>query len=58
MFSTDGVMHREGAEAVRELLAGSIDKVRAANVDLAKTYTNDFVESGKSGTGSRMSPER
>jgi NitT/TauT family transport system substrate-binding protein len=58
MFSTDGVMHREGAEAVRELLAGSIDKVRAANVDLAKTYTNDFVESRKSGTGSRMSPER
>jgi NitT/TauT family transport system substrate-binding protein len=46
MFSTDGVMHREGAEAVRELLAGSIDKVRAANIDLAKTYTNDFVKAG------------
>jgi NitT/TauT family transport system substrate-binding protein len=43
MFSPDGVMAAEGAEEVRTLLAGSIDKVRAATIDMAKTYTNEFV---------------
>jgi NitT/TauT family transport system substrate-binding protein len=43
MFSPDGVMAAEGAEAVRTLLAGSIDKVRAATIDMTRTYTNEFV---------------
>jgi NitT/TauT family transport system substrate-binding protein len=43
MFSTDGLMSPEGAEAVRTLLAGSMEKVRTAFIDLSKTYTNEFV---------------
>jgi NitT/TauT family transport system substrate-binding protein len=44
MFSTDGMMTADGAAAVRTLLAGSMDRVRAATIDLSKTYTNDLVE--------------
>jgi NitT/TauT family transport system substrate-binding protein len=43
MFSPDGVMTADGAEAVRRLLAESTDKVRNAKIDLSKTYTNEFV---------------
>jgi len=43
MFSPDGVMDAAGAEAVHTLLAASIEKVRNARIDLAETYTNDFV---------------
>jgi NitT/TauT family transport system substrate-binding protein len=43
MFSPDGVMTAEGAEAVRALLAGSLEKVRTATIDLSKTYTNEFI---------------
>jgi NitT/TauT family transport system substrate-binding protein len=43
MFSPDGRMSREGAEAVRTILAESMDNVRAANVDVGKTYTNELV---------------
>ncbi len=43
MFSPDGVMEAGGAEAVRALLAESMDKVRGARIDLSKTYTNEFV---------------
>jgi NitT/TauT family transport system substrate-binding protein len=43
MFSTDGRMPADGAAAVREVLARSNEKVRAATIDLAKTYTNAFV---------------
>jgi len=43
MFSPDGVMEPDGAEAVRKLLARSMDKVRTATIDLSKTYTNEFV---------------
>jgi NitT/TauT family transport system substrate-binding protein len=42
MFSTDGQMTADGAAAVRTLLAGSMDKVRSAAIDLPKTYTNEF----------------
>ena len=38
MFSPDGKMSTEGAEAVRTLLAGSLEKVRTATIDLSKTY--------------------
>ena len=43
MFSPDGAMAAGGPEAVRTLLAGSMDKVRNAAIDLSKTYTNEFV---------------
>jgi NitT/TauT family transport system substrate-binding protein len=43
MFSPDGAMAAEGADVVHTLLAGSIDKVRAASIDVSKTYTNDFI---------------
>jgi len=44
MFSPDGVMEEEGAEAVHKLLARSMDKVRAATIDLSRTYTNEFLK--------------
>ena len=43
MFSPDGMMAAEGTEVVRTLLAGSMEKVRAATIDLSKTYTNEFI---------------
>jgi sulfonate transport system substrate-binding protein len=43
MFSPDGVMNADGAEAVRTLLAQSMDKVRNATIDLSATYTNELV---------------
>jgi NitT/TauT family transport system substrate-binding protein len=46
IFSADGVMPADGPEAVRRVLAGSLDKVRTATIDLSRTYTNEFVQSG------------
>jgi NitT/TauT family transport system substrate-binding protein len=43
MFSPDGAMSAEGAEVVRQLLAGSLEKVRAATIDTSKTFTNEFI---------------
>jgi NitT/TauT family transport system substrate-binding protein len=43
MFSPDGVMAADGTEVVRTLLAGSMEKVRTASIDLSKTYTNEFI---------------
>jgi NitT/TauT family transport system substrate-binding protein len=43
MFSPDGAMPAEGTEVVRTLLAGSMEKVKNASIDLSKTYTNEFV---------------
>jgi NitT/TauT family transport system substrate-binding protein len=43
MFSPDGLMDAAGAQAVRTLLAGSMEKVKAAQIDLSKTYTNEFI---------------
>jgi NitT/TauT family transport system substrate-binding protein len=43
MFSPDGLMPAEGAEVVRTLLAGSMEKVRAAPIEVSKTYTNEFI---------------
>jgi NitT/TauT family transport system substrate-binding protein len=43
MFSPDGMMAADGAEAVRTLLARSMDKVRTATIDVSKTYTNEFI---------------
>jgi NitT/TauT family transport system substrate-binding protein len=44
MFGVDGVMPADGAAVVRDVLSASMEKVRAATIDLSKTYTNEFVE--------------
>jgi len=43
MFSPDGLMDAAGAEAVRSLLAGSMEKVRTTQINLSQTYTNEFI---------------
>jgi NitT/TauT family transport system substrate-binding protein len=43
MYSVDGRIRPDSAEAVRKVLAGSIDRVREAKVDLTRTYTNQFL---------------
>jgi NitT/TauT family transport system substrate-binding protein len=43
MYSPNGVMRAEAAEAVKRVLAVSLEKVRRANVDVATTYTNEFL---------------
>jgi NitT/TauT family transport system substrate-binding protein len=43
MFSPDGVMAQDGAEAVHQLLAESVENVRSARIDLSRTYTNEFI---------------
>ncbi len=43
MYSPDGRMEPEGPQAVRRVLAVSLEKVRGARIDLAQTYTNEFV---------------
>jgi NitT/TauT family transport system substrate-binding protein len=44
MFSTDGLLPAEGAEAVRRVLAVSNEKVRNSRIDLRETFTNEFVQ--------------
>lgn len=43
MYSPDGVMRAEAAEAVKKVLSMSLEKVRRANIDIRSTYTNEFV---------------
>lgn len=43
MISADGRIHAEGANAVRQVLAVSMEKVRTADLDLSKTYTSEFL---------------
>jgi NitT/TauT family transport system substrate-binding protein len=43
MFSPDGLMDAAGAEAVRTLLAGSMEKVRTTQINLSQTYTNELI---------------
>jgi NitT/TauT family transport system substrate-binding protein len=43
MYSVDGRIKPQSAEAVRRVLAGSLHRVRMAQVDLSRTYTNDFL---------------
>jgi NitT/TauT family transport system substrate-binding protein len=43
MYSTDGTLTMEGARTAREVLSLSLEKVRAANVDLSRTFTNAYV---------------
>jgi NitT/TauT family transport system substrate-binding protein len=43
MYSPDGQISRQGAEAVKAVLSLSVEKVRNANVDVDKTFTNEFI---------------
>jgi NitT/TauT family transport system substrate-binding protein len=43
MYSVDGRIRPESAEAVRKVLAGSLDRVRDAKIDLSRTFTNQFL---------------
>ena len=43
MYSIDGRISPESAEAVRQVLAGSLELVRNARIDLSRTYTNEFL---------------
>lgn len=43
MFSQSGKMPDGGPEAVRKVLAASLDTVKNAHIDLERTYTNAFV---------------
>jgi uncharacterized protein YdaU (DUF1376 family) len=40
--SSEGIMPADAPAAMRKVLAVSLDRVRAADIDLAQTYTNDF----------------
>ena len=43
MYSIDGKVRMESAEAVRAVLSESLENVRRAQIDLSKTYTNVFL---------------
>jgi NitT/TauT family transport system substrate-binding protein len=43
MYSIDGRIRPESAETVRRVLAGSLEQVRNARIDLSRTYTNQFL---------------
>ena len=43
MYSVDGRIGPESAETVRKVLAGSLERVRTAQIDLSRTYTNEFL---------------
>jgi len=51
MYSTTGRMDPKGAEAVLNVFSQSSPEVAKAKIDLAKTYTNRFVEAAKKTTG-------
>ena len=40
----EGTIDEEGAQAVHDVLAASTPEIAAADVDVSKTYTNEFVE--------------
>jgi NitT/TauT family transport system substrate-binding protein len=43
MYAPDGRVNPASAETVRRVLAESVPAAREAKIDLAKTYTNEFV---------------
>jgi sulfonate transport system substrate-binding protein len=43
MYSVDGRIRSDSAEAVCKVLAGSLDRVRGAKIDLTRTFTNQFL---------------
>ena len=44
MYSLDGRIRAESAEAVRKVLAASVQSVRVADIDLKRTYTNEYLQ--------------
>jgi NitT/TauT family transport system substrate-binding protein len=42
-YSRDGVIPADGAEAARQTMAVSLEKVRTTPIDVSRTYTNEFV---------------
>ncbi|MDB5575661.1 MAG: transporter substrate-binding protein [Bradyrhizobium sp.] len=51
MYSKTGMMDPKGADAVLAVFSESSPEVAKANIDLAKTFTNRFVEQAKKTTG-------
>lgn len=47
MFTADGVMPAGGPETVLQVLSGFSKNVKGKTVDLAKTYTTEFVKNAK-----------
>jgi NitT/TauT family transport system substrate-binding protein len=43
MYSETGLMDQKGSEVVLKVLSQSLPDVAAAHVDLATTYTNEYV---------------
>jgi NitT/TauT family transport system substrate-binding protein len=43
MYSVDGRISAASADAVRKVLAGSLDRVRDARIDLTKTYSYEYL---------------
>ena len=43
MYSIDGRIRPESAKAVEQVLAGSLEQVRRADIDLSRTFTNAFI---------------
>jgi NitT/TauT family transport system substrate-binding protein len=51
MYSQTGRMDPKGADAVLAVFSQSSPEIAKANIDLAKTYTNRFVEAARKTTG-------
>jgi NitT/TauT family transport system substrate-binding protein len=47
MYSQNGKMDPKGAKAVLDVFSQSSPEVAKANIDLSKTYTNQFVDAAK-----------
>jgi NitT/TauT family transport system substrate-binding protein len=43
MYSVDGRVRMESAQAVRKVLSESLENVRRASIDLSKTFTNEYL---------------
>jgi NitT/TauT family transport system substrate-binding protein len=50
MFTTDGVMPQGGPETVLKVLSAFKKELANGKIDLARTYTTEFVTNAKSGT--------
>ena len=47
LFTTDGRMPKDSPEVMKRYLDATIDKVRDSKIDLASTWTNDFLSGAK-----------
>jgi NitT/TauT family transport system substrate-binding protein len=54
MYSESGKMDPKGADAVLAVFSESSPEVAKANIDVAKTWTNQFVDRAKKTTGSSV----